>query len=236
MTLSEYCIIEGRRTAGFLLEEPGPGGAALGAHLAHLASARAASALAYARLARELDHHAGPEELEQACWAASEADRGLARTLGAPARRYGGRPVAPRRETVRVRSLAEIATDNIVEGCVRETYGAAVAGLRARAAADPELRAIMERIAAASAMRSALAFDLARWLHTVIDPIEAALVEDTLRHAVRRLAYELDVEPARELVERAGVPDRRTAIGLWCALGKTVWRTETERVWAASAA
>jgi hypothetical protein len=53
---------------------------------------------------------------------------------------------------------------------------------------------------------------------------------------VRRLAYELDVEPPRELVVRAGVPDRRSAIALWCALGKTIWRVESERVWLSASA
>ncbi|MDQ3370499.1 MAG: ferritin-like domain-containing protein, partial [Myxococcota bacterium] len=61
------------------------------------------------------------------------------------------------------RSLAAIAHENAIEGCVREAYGALVATYQAERAA-PALRAVFRRIAADERRHAALAEDVHAWI------------------------------------------------------------------------
>jgi demethoxyubiquinone hydroxylase (CLK1/Coq7/Cat5 family) len=62
--------------------------------------------------------------------------------------------LAPARASAR--SLEAIALDNVSEGCVRELYGALVATYQARVARDPEVRAVVTRIAREETQHAAL--------------------------------------------------------------------------------
>ena len=125
--------------------------------------------------------------------------------------------------------------ENIVEGFVRETYGAAVARFRARSANDSQIRRVMEEIAADEYMHAQLAFEVATWLQAAIDPVEGAWVENAMRHAVIALARELDVEVEAELSTVVGIPARRDALAIWSGLSHRVWHGISERVWNAAA-
>ncbi len=233
MDLPVYRIVEGRRPAGLTVPEPPPSPASsvLGEYFAQAAYLEAASALAYARLGRELELHGAPQRLVEGCGRARVAELRHARLLGRLADRFGVRPVTPTAERLPVRSLVDIALVNIVEGFVRTTYGATAAQYRASSAEDGDVRDVMREIARDEFTHAELAFDIAVWLQSEIDPVEGVWVESAMREAVFSLARELDVEVAPELTEVAGVPPRVDALEIWSNLSKRVWHGLADRVW-----
>ncbi|HVH41231.1 MAG TPA: ferritin-like domain-containing protein [Labilithrix sp.] len=235
MQLPVYRIVEGRRPAGLVMPEPVPSATVLGDYFAYGAYLQAASAVAFGRLERELGLHGAPDELVDGSRLARFAELRHARSLGRLARLHGAHPVTPKAQTARVRDLVDIALANIVEGFVRTTYGAAVAEHRARVAEDDEIRSVMVEIAPDERVHAQLALDTAVWLQSEIDPVEGALVEDAMRHAVISLARELDVEVDSELRTRAGVPSRAEALAIWSDLSKRVWHGLSECVWTTAA-
>ncbi len=238
MHLPLYRIVEGRRPVG--LEKPESAesatssGRVLGSYFAEAAYLEAASAVAYARLGRELELHGAPDRLVEGCGHARVAELRHARLLGRLAERFGVHPMTPESERLPVRSLVDIALVNIVEGFVRTTYGATAAQFRARSAEDADIRDVMEEIARDEVAHSELAFTIAVWLQAEIDPVEGVWVESAMRQAVVSLARELDVEVAPELTEIAGVPSRIDALEMWSTLSKRVWHGLADRVWNAA--
>jgi hypothetical protein len=117
----------------------------LGRFLAQAATLEAASIHAFQQLTRELLQRGAPAEL--IAWAARSALEELRHTqlMAAEALRFGATPCPPRIATLPPRSLFELALENAVEGCVRESYGALVAHQQAALARDPQLRPHHER-------------------------------------------------------------------------------------------
>lgn len=234
MHLPEYRIVEGRRPVGLEMPQPtpSPSGHVVGAWLAQAACLEAASALAYARLARDLELYGAPERLVEGSARARLNELRHARIVGRLAERFGVRPVTPPpAEHLPLRSLVDVAIVNIVEGFVRTTYGATAAEYRARSAGNAEVREVMQEIARDELRHAELAFDVAVWVEAEIDPVEGVWVESTMREAVVSLARELDVEVAPELTEVAGVPSRIDALAIWSTLSKRVWHGLADRVW-----
>jgi hypothetical protein len=231
---SSYRIVAGRRHEGVLAPESRPGASVLGDYFARAAYLEGESAVAFERLGRELEVHGAPDALVERCARASLDEDRHARLLGKLAEEHGVCHETPPPQSLRIRPLVDIALANIVEGFVRQTYGATVATHRARAAGDFQIRRVMEEIAADESLHAELAFDIAIWLQGAIDPFEAAFVENALRHAVVALADEIDVEVETELSERAGVPSRRKALAIWSGLSKRVWHGMSDCVWRAA--
>jgi hypothetical protein len=185
--------------------------------LAHL---EAASVVAFERLAEELSAHGAPERLQARALRAADdevrharAMESLARRAGAPeARTPGVRLQAPGR-----RALERIARENAVEGCVRETFGAALAGVAAERAADARVRVTMRRIARDETRHAELAWDVARWAEKKLDPAARRRVERARARAVQRLGREVDRASASGgASERAAVFQALRA-SLWAA-------------------
>jgi hypothetical protein len=191
----------------------------------------AASAVAFGQLAYELEVYGAPNRLVERCANARAAEIRHARSLGRLAEAYGARPVTPPTSMTPARSLVDIALDNIVEGCVRQTFGAAAARVRARSATDPRIQRAMEGISRDESAHAALAFDIAMWLQAEIDPVEGAWVEDAMRHAVVALTDELSVDVDDVLCTRVGLPSRADALAMWSRLSKLIWHGFSERVW-----
>ncbi len=125
------CHPLGRRPEGFV---DCPSGGTLRGLLARMVHQEAESVRAFDRLGRELRAHGAPDELVRAAAKAADDERRHAR-LGvelATALQFevGGFEVdAPSDalEPLPIRSLAACAMENALEGCVGETYAAAVA-------------------------------------------------------------------------------------------------------------
>src|SRR5207244_884717 len=125
-----YCQIggTGRRPAGLVApSRSGRGGDEVGAYWARAAHLEAASVHAFRTLAADLHAYGAPRRLVEAASRAAGDEVRHARACATLARRHGSSPVPVVVRSPPSRSLVEIAEENAVEGCVRETWGALVA-------------------------------------------------------------------------------------------------------------
>jgi hypothetical protein len=207
-TGSESCVC-GRRFDG--LADVGSTVRGLGAHLAKMAYLEAASVVAFRRFEEDLRELGAPRALVRRTRRARADEIRHAGAMARLARRAGGvirRVEVPPR--VR-RGPVEIAVENAVEGCVRETFGALVATHQAQRARDGEIRAAMVGVAADEVRHAELARDVAAWLEPQLSPRERAHVATARRHAIGELRDAIEVSPSSDVVRLAGVPSVATA-------------------------
>jgi hypothetical protein len=218
---TEYCAV-GRFFAGFRPPR-GRRVSTLHAHFSQIAQLEAAAVDAFLILAGELEAHGAPAELvARAKRAAREEGRHwkLTRPL---ALRYGGCK-KPRRAPARpVRRLVDIAVENAVEGCVRETYGAVVAQHQALAAKDAEVRHVMTEIASDETEHALLSWELAKWFDARLGARDRSRVARARAKAVREMTDALGADVPAELVDVAGVPDAIAAQRIVANLSKALW-------------
>jgi hypothetical protein len=191
--------------------------------LAETAYLEAASVEAFERLARELKAHGAPSRLWVAAKRAARDEVRHARVMKALAEREGARVPECRVGARRVRSLVEIAVENAVEGCVRETLGAAVAMIQAERAADPKVRSAMKRIARDETRHAELSWAVATWLEPQLDAAARRRVRKARANAVASLMSDAAREPDASLVERLGVPAASRARAVLAELKTTLW-------------
>ncbi len=177
----------GRRTSG--IDDPTPCEAeALGAVFANRAYLEAVSVHAFARLEHELAFHGAPPALRRdARRARRDEVRHTAMTMRL-ARRFGETASLPAPAAdAPVRGLFEIARENAVEGCVRETYGAVMGLVEAATSSDSDVRRSSQRIAEDECRHAELAMDVARWLAPQLTPSEREAVNAAVDHAIADL-------------------------------------------------
>jgi hypothetical protein len=191
--------------------------------LARLAYLEAASVPAFERLARELEAHGAPLHLRQAALRAARDEVRHARVMAGFARRAGAAVRRPRVARGGVRSLVAIALENVVEGCVNETFGAAVAVAQSMTASDARLRRAMERIAGDELRHAELAWRVARWIDGRLEPRERARVARAQRKAVKALARQTAQELPREVRVELGLLDAPLARGVVAGLSRELW-------------
>jgi hypothetical protein len=177
-----------------------------------------ASVAAFARLSLQLMacgapssllaevHQAAREETEhaEACWA-------MARQLGASVTEIGAFPFSGPIDA-RV-DLLTLAAEAVREGCVVETLGAHLSLVAAEACRDPEIRAVLLRIANDEARHAALSFRIVAWAiqvggARVRNAVEAAFAESAPRIDVAELALRAGIR-ATVLTDaaRAGIDE-----------------------------
>jgi hypothetical protein len=179
----------------------------------------AVSVLAFERLARELAAHGAPGDLVREARRAARDERRHARIMGEIAREHGARVPRARLRHRSVRSLAIIARENAVEGCVRETYGALLASWQAIHARDPELRAAMRSIAPDERRHAALAAAVDEWISPRLSPRTRRSIARAMARARASLHGDAPVETglptraqSRVLIGRLfAVPSKRRA-------------------------
>ncbi len=207
-------ICEGRRPEGLCSD----GAVArtvpvLGALFAKMAHLEAASVPAFERLAEELAAHGAPARLVRAARRAALEEVRHARRMTTLAERHGaGLPevvVAPFGD---VRSLEALATENAVEGCVRETFGALLAGWQARGAEDADVRQALATIAPDELRHAELSWAIDAWALSQLSPEARARVD-----AARQAAWAaLEQDAARstlpgDVARVAGLPSPEVA-------------------------
>jgi hypothetical protein len=197
--------------------------ALIGQHLAAQAHLEAASVVAFRQLERHLRHHGAPSELIKSARRATRDEIRHARTL----RRFS----ADYRATiadVRVRqpdevSLLDLALANACEGCVGETYGAAVARFQSVQAADPALREAMATIAEEETQHAELAFALDDWLRTRLSAAELRALDAASQAAIAELHSQATQPVPSALVETLGIPDAAQAAFILRTLRAEAW-------------
>ncbi len=221
---SGACI--GRRPAalhGWRATGPTP----LGAYWAGVAHLEAASIPAFATLHRELVHHRAPRRLARAAVRAIRDEARHALVTRRLAAHHGGVAPRPQVEQRPVRSLEEIAVENAVEGCVRETFGALVGRFQARAARDANVRQAMRVVARDELRHASLAWAVDAWIRTQLPAESLRRVDEARDAALTMLLDEAQKEPHPDLVREAGVPDARQATELARRFGEEISRTAT---------
>jgi hypothetical protein len=149
--------------------------------------------------------------LRQAALSAALEEMEHTRITAALARGFGAEVMVPVVETRPVRSLLELAIDNAVEGCVRETFGALVAQHQAMHAEHGGVRAAMEGIARDELRHAEFSWMLDQWLDGVLSASERVAVRAARGEAVARLREELAAPVDAAVVRQAGVPSPEVA-------------------------
>ena len=195
----------------------------LGDFFAEVAHLEAAAVPAFGQLARELAIHGAPRSMIRAALRSRRDEIRHARVTAAIARRFGGRPVAPRVAAFSPRSLADMAADNAAEGCIRETYGALVAHVQAHEARDPALRRALRRIARDETRHAALSWELSHWARARMSVSQRRRVATATKSALDRLQVELTRPMAEDVHAIAGMPRPDRAHALFGGLRRALF-------------
>ncbi len=178
----------GRLTAGYAAPEQDDERSE-GERFAAMSYLEAVSVHAFERLARELQVHGAPPTLLRDARRARRDEvrhtamtARLAKTRGACPRM----PEAPRSAPARL--LFEVALENAVEGCVRETYGALAGLVEAQTARDGLLGRAMRSIAGDECRHAELAWAVHAWVAPRLSVDERQRVENAMREAVAEIA------------------------------------------------
>ena len=191
----------GRRLDG--IAAPFVEGEALGAWLARAAWLEASAVHAFRRLARELRAHGAPAELVRAARASARDEVRHARALSALAKKHGADVPNVEVRWVEARDLETIARENAVEGCVSESYGAAVAAWQASCSNDPEVARAMASIAPDELRHAALGWAVHAWTEQRLGVEARARVRRARDEAAEALLREARETPAEHALASA---------------------------------
>ncbi len=196
-------------------------GNVVGEYLARAAHLEDAAVSAFAILAAELRAHGAPRSLTRSCLVARADEVRHAREVGDLARAFG--VVPPRAEVgpSRVRPLVEVAIENAIEGCVRETFGALVGAWQGEHALV--VRGAMKRIARDEARHAALGWRIHDWAMTRLGASERARVTSAMSRAIDELEAASRAEPNVVLARTLGLPNATQALALVAAMRAEVW-------------
>lgn len=177
----------GRLTAGYRAPEntrdEGP-------RLAAMAYLEGVSVHAFERLERELGAHGAPPSLLREARRARRDEMRHTAMTARLARERGGSPRSPEGPPARMRArtLLEVAIENAVEGCVRETYGAVQGLVEAQTSRDRGIRRAMKSIAADECRHAELAWAVHAWAMPRLNANERLLVERAMKGAIAQVA------------------------------------------------
>lgn len=179
----------GRSTEGISVAD-GSKEQSFGAWLGRMATLEAESIAAFRRLKHELAALGAPRKLQRRAARSRRDEKRHARTISNLARRHGGEAakIINADERLPLRSLEEVALENAVEGCIRETYGAWQAFTQSRESPDSEFRALMRRIAEDEMRHAALAWEIHAWVMKRLDRKQQGHIVDVMRLTWERLA------------------------------------------------
>jgi hypothetical protein len=206
LCIHEQLPCEGRRPAGLRCAERVTC-SGFARYLADAAWLEAASIDAFRALRRELRAHGAPRRLLRSASRGARDEARHARRMRAVARRHGVAVAQVERDAPPPRPLVELALENAVEGCVRETWGALVARHQAARAQDRAVREAMVRIAPDEARHAQLAWEIDAWLAPRLAPEERRRVSEARASALAELDREVQAELAHRERASLGLPD-----------------------------
>lgn len=198
----------------------------LGRFLVACAQLEASSVPAFLMLARDLEALDAPRPLIDDCLRSAADEIRHTRITAQLAKRRGGHftpPTVPMRQH---KTLAEIAAENVVEGCVRETFGALVATYQAEHAADPAIAEAMSEISEDETRHASLAWRIAYWVGQSLPDADRQELEARKRRAIAELRTEVSARHSDELHRQAGLPEPPVALALLEVLDRSLWRSD----------
>ena len=203
------CTWTARRPAGLQLRAAGTSREPIASFLARSAQLEAASVPAFLRLSRELSR-LGAHALAAAARRSAHDELRHAVSMGRLAARYGAAPLQPMVAAARCgRTAYEIAQENAVEGCVRETFGALVAWQQSALAPDPSIARTMRTIAADETRHAELSWQVAGWIEPKLTATERKMLGRARAGALGQLQREIAMNPLpRSARAQLGLPSR----------------------------
>jgi hypothetical protein len=196
------------------LEQP----SLVASHMADAARLEGAAVLAFLAVERELIAHGSPAHLVARARSAQRDEARHHAAMSKLAARFGARVSAIEVEAIEVRTLVDMAVENAVEGCVRETFGAAVAVYQGEWAEDRAIRRAMRAIAIDEAEHASLGWAIDAWARTRLSPAELVLVEAARQDARDQLLARTQEPVSLELSAVVGIPDAPASAKLMTAL------------------
>jgi hypothetical protein len=194
-----------------------------GRYFASAAYLEAASVPAFRQLATELAAFGAPELLQRAANRAMRDEIRHARVMTKLAERHGARVPIVRVRRVGERSLEAFARENAIEGCVKETYGAAIALHQADYANDLALRTTMGAIARDELRHAELAWQIDGWARAQLPARASARVCVARLGAADRLIAREEESRDSVLLHAIGVPMRVRRIAFATAIRDAAW-------------
>ncbi len=196
----------------------------VGEYFAEVAALEAAAVEAFSHMMDELRRFGAPTGLIDAAARARSDEQRHARVTATLARRYGVQPSTPRGPSPQERDLYAFALENVIEGCVRETFGAAYAAHQAVVAKDPAVRFALRSIALDETRHAELSWCIHAWVLPRLTVEQIASLQSAMRDAVAKLRDE-SLAPVPERVQSlAGVPGSAAALALLDDLEANLWR------------
>jgi hypothetical protein len=111
----------------------------------------------------------------------------------------------------------------VIEGCVRETYGAACARYQALCSADGEVRATLRGVATDEAQHAELSWRIHGWACSKLGADERGRLKRAASAAIAELRNELGRDPGAAVRRFAGMPSPQHALALLDALDAELW-------------
>lgn len=221
--LGPSMVVCGRRPAGLSSDGVADSGSAAADYFAACVHLEGAAVHAFDSMTLELLHHGAPRSLVAAARRSAAEERRHTELAAMLCEQADAPSPAVRLDDVVVRDLAAMARENVVEGCVRETYGALLANYQAQHARDPRVAETMAIIAEDETRHAALAWELSAWLTPQLSP-EVIAELDTLRtRAVAELGREMARPMPDELLRDAGLPTPAEAKRMIDQLRDQLW-------------
>ncbi|RKG92661.1 hypothetical protein [Corallococcus terminator] len=216
-------LCEGRRPEGLCSDGSVEGRVpALGVLFAKMAHLEAASVPAFERLADELAAHGAPERLVRAARRSAKEEVRHAHAMASLAVRHGATMPEVNVAPFGARSLEALAIENAVEGCVRETFGALLAGWQARCSEDVSVRETLSAIAPDELRHSELSWDIDAWALARLSEDARARVEAARREAWSALERDAaDSLLPEDVARQSGLPSPEMARRLVRELART---------------
>src|SRR5262249_16118338 len=121
------------------------------------------------------------------------------------------------------RTLYAVARENMVEGCVRETFGALIAAWQASHAADPEIAQALDEIARDELRHAPLSWQIASWSATQVDDEERVAITKARDEAITTLFAETEIVHHPEIVTKGGLPSGTIQKRMLREMCATLW-------------
>lgn len=206
-----YDCVGGRRPEGLAGRLPDAAVSPAARWLAQMAHLEAAAVYAFANTAIQLARLGAPEQLVRRAIVAADQEVVHTVLMTRLARDRGLEPPAVQMSQPAPMSLYDLALENAVEGCVRETYGALIATYQAHAAADADVRTSLSRIAADETEHAELSAAIDAWALPQLTPAQRGRIAAARRAAVAEVLASAAKPVEPELAAAIGLPQPDTA-------------------------
>lgn len=216
-------MVLGRRPAGLSVPTSEKEAGVLGGYLANAAQLEAAAVIAFAIITDELRAYGAPVKLIAEAERAQEDEVRHTTIMTALAASYSTTPGEWKRSPTGNRALADIAAENEVEGCVRETFAALIAHWQALHAEDHSIATAMAGIAEEETRHAALSWKVANWAVPLLNPSERSQLNFLRRNAIEALRAELAAPLPDDLIHKAGLPTPTQAHALLDQMDRELW-------------